>query len=480
MKGAPTMKFILPSILLAGALLLPALALAATYSVFSGQSIQAKIDTATNGDTVAIFGGSYTENLTVANKDVRLQLVAGQTVTLAGNITFSGLSNAYTFANFTWGGQTDKRITVNNCANFTINGIKSPAGSIVSSNTPTLLINAVGLTSGGIYISNSVNTRVIDTSVSSAMDFMAGTKAQIIRSTNGGGTAANSQVDFIRSTVNGNYSSSGNKMPDNVTPSRLSFTRCTVTESLDSSSGLTYVSYSTLRWFRQRSSGLAYLIGNTINERNADAGNYGTQRTVEAHDNSKLFLKNNIIRTGSAGSYRATEEAVWVSAAQLEAFNNCLYDYYSWNSGTARGFRLDGSKTNYISSNIGTAIQNEFVYGPFANNTVNYNLSQTGEAGGVLLQNRLNADPAFVDTTDFVLGPTSPARNAGDPDPRFNDIDGTRNDMGIYGGPFYDPEGRTGSKPVVLQMELDQTQFLRGDYSTLKLKAVGSATGAAP
>jgi len=29
-------------------------------------------------------------------------------------------------------------------------------------------------------------------------------------------------------------------------------------------------------------------------------------------------------------------------------------------------------------------------------------------------------------------------------------------------------------------MELDQTQFLRGDYSTLKLKAVGSATGTAP
>jgi len=386
-------------------------------------------------------------------------LVAGQSVTLAGNITFSGLSNAYTFANFTWGGQSDKTITVNDCRNFTINAIKSPAGSISLAGSNTVAkIFATSLTNGVITISGGANVQGIQSSCTGI-------------TVNGSSTA-----DFARCTVTGNVSvASGVK--------RVSFCRGTVTESLDSSAILTYVSYSTLRFFRQRSNGQACLFGNTINERNAGAGDYGAQRTVEAYDNSKLFLKNNIIRTGSAGSFRATEEAVWVSSlAQLEAFNNCLYDYNSsYGSGAAgRGFRLDGSNTNYISSNIGTGIQNEFVYAPFANNTVTYNLSQTGEGGGVLLQNRVNADPAFVNTTDFVLGPTSPARNAGDPDPRFNDIDGTRNDMGIYGGPFYDPDGRTGSKPVVMQMEMDQTQFLRGDYSTLKLKAVGSATGTAP
>jgi hypothetical protein len=453
----------------------------ATYSVFSGQSIQAKIDAASSGDTVAIFGGSYTENLTVS-KDVRLQLVSGQNVTLAGNITFSGLSNAYTFANFTWGGQTDKRITVNNCSSFTINGIKSAAGSIDSTGTSNLLINAIALTNGYIAVTSSTDTKIIDTSVSGVMNFAGGTKAQVIRSTNGGGTAANSQVDFIRSTVNGNYGSSGNKMPDNVTPNRLSFSRCTVTETLDSSSGLTYVSYSTLRSFRQRNSGRAFILGSIISERGNPWASF-PGNTVEVHDSSVVSLMNSSIRNGSDYGnyyYRFDNQAVWVSSiATIIALNNVVFDYRGDYTGS-RAFRLDGSATNYISSNIGYSIQNEFVYGPFANNTVNYNLSQTGEGGGVLLQNRLNADPAFVDTTDFVLGVTSPARNAGDPDPRFNDIDGTRNDMGIYGGPFYDPEGRTGSKPVVMQMELDQTQFLKGDYSTLKLKAVGSATGTAP
>jgi hypothetical protein len=313
------------------------------------------------------------------------------------------------------------------------------------------------LTNGGITISGGAKVQGIQSSNTGI-------------TVNGSGTTA----DFTRCTVTGNVSVA-------TGVSRTSFSRCTVTESLDSSASNTYVSYSTLRWFRQRSDGKAFLVGNTINERNASGGPHSTTRTVEAHDVSKIFLKNNIIRQGSAGAQGEVAEAVWIaSLAQLEALNNYLFDYNNSNYGTGRGFRLDGSATNYISSNIGTSIQGEFVYGPFANNTVNYNLSTTGEGGGVLLQNRLNADPQVVNTTSFVLGPTSPARNAGDPDPRFNDIDGTRNDMGIYGGPFYDPEGWTGSKPVVMQMELDQTQFLRGDYSTLKLKAVGSATGMAP
>ena len=37
---------------------------AATYTVFSGQSIQTKINAATNGDVIVIFNGFYSENPT--------------------------------------------------------------------------------------------------------------------------------------------------------------------------------------------------------------------------------------------------------------------------------------------------------------------------------------------------------------------------------------------------------------------------------
>jgi hypothetical protein len=39
---------------------------------------------------------------------------------------------------------------------------------------------------------------------------------------------------------------------------------------------------------------------------------------------------------------------------------------------------------------------------------------------------------------DFHLLPTSPLRDAGDPDPAYNDPDGSRNDIGAYGGPGAD------------------------------------------
>jgi len=48
----------------------------------------------------------------------------------------------------------------------------------------------------------------------------------------------------------------------------------------------------------------------------------------------------------------------------------------------------------------------------------------------------INADPLFVPAVDdFHLQPGSPAIDAGDPDPAYDDPDATRNDMGAFGGP---------------------------------------------
>jgi hypothetical protein len=49
----------------------------------------------------------------------------------------------------------------------------------------------------------------------------------------------------------------------------------------------------------------------------------------------------------------------------------------------------------------------------------------------------ISADPLFVNPTiaDYHLLPSSPCIDAGHPDTIYNDPDGTRNDMGAYGGP---------------------------------------------
>ena len=51
------------------------------------------------------------------------------------------------------------------------------------------------------------------------------------------------------------------------------------------------------------------------------------------------------------------------------------------------------------------------------------------------------ADPKFTDinNSDFTLASDSPAINAGPPDPQYNDRDGSRNDIGMFGGTILFP-----------------------------------------
>ncbi len=52
------------------------------------------------------------------------------------------------------------------------------------------------------------------------------------------------------------------------------------------------------------------------------------------------------------------------------------------------------------------------------------------------LNGNISSDPLFIDWEqgDFRLRPDSPCIDAGDPDPSYYDLDGSRNDMGAYGG----------------------------------------------
>ena len=63
--------------------------------------------------------------------------------------------------------------------------------------------------------------------------------------------------------------------------------------------------------------------------------------------------------------------------------------------------------------------------------TVNYSDIQGGWTG----TGNINANPLFIGSGDFHLQPGSPCIDAGNPAPQYNDPDGTRNDMGAYGGP---------------------------------------------
>ena len=114
---------------------------------------------------------------------------------------------------------------------------------------------------------------------------------------------------------------------------------------------------------------------------------------------------------------------------------------------------------------------------PAGNITARYNhhwrMGAGSHDGGVVPVNTTHADPLFTASGngDLTLQVGSSLRNTGPTEGRYNDHDGTRNDIGAYGGHRYDPNGATTSKPVVMSLVTTPTQLLRGTDTTITIKS---------
>jgi len=108
--------------------------------------------------------------------------------------------------------------------------------------------------------------------------------------------------------------------------------------------------------------------------------------------------------------------------------------------GNETGISVDADgtviKNNIVVDNsyVGVAGANRSItigYNDVWNNGTNYRDIMPGPGA-------LSVNPRFVDAGqgDYHLQPDSRCINAGDPDPAYNDRDGSRNDMGAYGGPY--------------------------------------------
>ncbi len=141
--------------------------------------------------------------------------------------------------------------------------------------------------------------------------------------------------------------------------------------------------------------------------------------------NSEVVIQNNIIRGNKSDGFGG---AIISERSNLTLINNTLYSNISFNSGGGV----------YVLSPVKTELQNNIFY-KNSSRTGNPNFEYASNDSSKLIEQYNyfafgDMDPLFYTDFDLRLYYLSPCKDAGNPDPVFNDYNGTRNDQGSYGG----------------------------------------------
>jgi hypothetical protein len=205
--------------------------------------------------------------------------------------------------------------------------------------------------------------------------------------------------------------------------------------------------------------------------------------------NGKTSIQNNEIelpdgggdiRSGDGWIGASWNNAVVVFDSEANIANNYIHDLAS---GSFEG--EDDRNGIYIPSSARpVSIMGNIFWGtrravlaPFNNVAYRYNndVERVNHGGGVAGESIISVNPQFVDRNagDYRLAVGSPCINAGPPDFWMNDRDGTRNDMGIFGGAAYDPAGKTTDKPIAFGLQASPLIVVKGVDTNLVIRGSG-------
>jgi hypothetical protein len=479
---------------------------AATIPVFPGQSIQAAINGGTAGDTVVIFEGTYNEDITVS-KLVQLAKPQDAKVVLGGNLTLSGLNSPYVLHDFTIGADRSKRVTVQNCSDVILQDLNlSSSAGFTATNTPKFTVLRVDNTGGtGSSVTDSAKFETKHCRIDSTLNL---SKSNSILRQGTYGTVASDQGDFylLGGTVSSLSTTNTVKSGASGTGDSTSVIfQSTIAGAFSSSVQKNWIGYSTIRNLEISAGASHLIVGNDFDGKKS---NYGVRADVAialSGTSKNIRILNNVIRNYGAGNYETTYGTgvtVSTSAGACTVLNNIFSTINSggsgyWGTQGGVGVFVDGTRNEsnpvVIRGNIFERMS-EFagnrnncivIKGEFPNITVSdnaihkFNGTNSGKdngAPGVVATNtiELSAPVDWEPGTFFKLPSTSPLKNKGPNDARFNNFDGTRNDLGIWGGTQFDPDGRTTTKPVVFGFDITPDQILEGTATQVKLMNIGA------
>ena len=190
---------------------------------------------------------------------------------------------------------------------------------------------------------------------------------------------------------------------------------------------------------------------------------------------------NNIIRNSFAKHHSRGIHLEYGENSEIKILNNVFSDivhkHGHWhNAGIAINFvpSIMEVKGN-VFLNVSRSIQ-----APFDNVKVEGNYKDSGEGwgqGGYRGLDNIGGnsidDFKNIPEGDYRLSENSKCIDAGATDPWYFDRDGSRNDIGLYGGSMFDPNGMTTENPVILFSNHEPLQLIKGKGTTINISAGG-------
>jgi hypothetical protein len=409
------------------------LAHGAVIMVSPGQSIQAAVNSASSGDTIRISEGVYSENITISVKSLSLVVQPGDSVQV-NNITAS------------------------------------------NPNTVQRSVYLKNLRIQGDVIGTSHDFNIQNCNITGDVNVDQGS------------------LTIIKSNIGANLSLNHSQRLGNPTQAQIFQT--TIPEKLTCRAGKSIIGYNTIR--------NAFIEGNSKILGNDFDGNslFGIGIDVNG-SHTYARIQNNRI-----SGYNVSNEANFDSKcigiritgnAKADITNNIVSDCYdSHGPGTEykSGIGIFVESTNgatiignaiwscFIKDGTGNSPGNRLVWAPFANvvfknnflwrsshlqDANNYGFGGGVESVGNIFEPNVNASP-FIDKANgnFLPSANSPLINAGSPLPQYNDRDGSRNDIGMFGGHNFIPDGKTTNKPIVLGLDAAPTFVPIGGTVTIE------------
>ncbi|TES92885.1 MAG: T9SS type A sorting domain-containing protein [Candidatus Cloacimonadota bacterium] len=153
----------------------------------------------------------------------------------------------------------------------------------------------------------------------------------------------------------------------------------------------------------------------------------GNSTGIATWNGATPFLHNNVVIDNTYTGVSISSKPTVINNT-IANNNNGIYD-----SGGYQPVVMNNIVTGNSNKGMGcvnSSVPTDFSYNDVWGNGQNYYNCSPGPGD-------ISANPLFVDEPngDYHLQPGSPCIDSGNPDPAYNDPDGSRNDMGAYGGP---------------------------------------------